>query len=161
MPLPAEIAALVETFAANGANYIASGFKEAQVRQQFIDPLYAALGWDVANTTGYVEAYKEVMHQDAPKIGCETKAPDYSFRIGGNRKFFVEAKKPSVVPKDNPEPAYQLRRYSWSAKLPLGILNDFQEFAIYYTCVKPAAADNAVVARLFDHRDDKPSRHLS
>ena len=52
MPLPAEIAALIATFAANEADYTAPDFKEAQVRQQFIDPLFAALGWDVANTAG-------------------------------------------------------------------------------------------------------------
>jgi len=155
MALPSAIAALIETFAANESDYTASEFKEAQVRQQFIDPFFAALGWDVANAAGYAEAYKEVIHEDALKIGGETKAPDYSFRIGGNRKFFVEAKKPSVFLKDNPEPAYQLRRYSWSAKLPLGILTDFQEFAIYDTRVKPTAADKASVARLFYCRYDE------
>jgi hypothetical protein len=159
MALPKEIAALIETFAANEADYTAPEFKEAQVRQQFIDPLFAALGWDVANTAGYAEAYKEVMHEDALKIGGETKAPDYSFRIGGNRKFFVEAKKPSVLIKDHPEPAYQLRRYSWSAKLPLGILTDFQEFAIYDGRVKPAASDKASVARLFYCRYDELEKH--
>jgi predicted type IV restriction endonuclease len=82
MALPSEIAALIETFAAHEADYTAPDFKEAQVRQQFIDPFFAALGWDVANTTGYAEAYKEVIHEDALKIGGETKAPDYSFRIG-------------------------------------------------------------------------------
>jgi hypothetical protein len=159
MALPKEIAALIETFAANEADYTAPEFKEAQVRQQFIDPFFAALGWDVANTSGYAEAYKEVMHEDALKIGGETKAPDYSFRIGGNRKFFVEAKKPSVLIKDHPEPAYQLRRYSWSAKLPLGILTDFQEFAIYDGRVKPAVSDKASVARLFYCRYDELEKH--
>ena len=89
MALPSAIAALIETFAANESDYTASEFKEAQVRQQFIDPFFAALGWDVANTAGYSEAYKEVMHEDALKIGGEIKAPDYSFRIGGNRKDSV------------------------------------------------------------------------
>lgn len=159
MPLPAEIAALVETFAAHEDAYTAPEFKEAQVRQQFIDPLFAALGWDVANTAGYAEAYKEVIHEDALKIGGETKAPDYSFRIGGNRKFFVEAKKPAVLIKDHPEPAYQLRRYSWSAKLPLGILTDFQEFAVYDTRVKPAPTDKASAARLFYCRYDELEKH--
>ncbi|MFA6287542.1 MAG: Eco57I restriction-modification methylase domain-containing protein [Opitutaceae bacterium] len=159
MALPAEIAALIETFAANEADYTAPEFKEAQVRQQFIDPFFAALGWDVANTAGYAEAYKEVIHEDAIKIGGETKAPDYSFRIGGNRKFFVEAKKPSVSLKDNPEPAFQLRRYSWTVKLPLGILTDFQEFAIYDTRVKPVASDKTSVARLFYCRYDELEKH--
>ena len=44
MALPSEIAALIETFAANEADYTAPEFKEAQVRQQFIDPFFAALG---------------------------------------------------------------------------------------------------------------------
>lgn len=159
MPFPAEIAALVETFAAHEDDYTSPEFKEAQVRQQFLDPLFAALGWDVANTAGYAEAYKEVIHEDALKIGGETKAPDYSFRIGGQRKFFVEAKKPSVLIKDHPEPAYQLRRYSWSAKLPLGILTDFQEFAVYDTRVKPSPSDKASAARLFYCRYDELAKN--
>jgi len=69
-----------------------------------------------------------VIHEDAIKVGSATKAPDYAFRIGGTRKFFVEAKRPSVGIKDDPEPAYQLRRYAWSAKLSLSILSDFEEF---------------------------------
>jgi hypothetical protein len=159
MALPSEIAALIATFASNEADYTSPEFKEAQVRQQFIDPLFAALGWDVANTAGYAEAYKEVVHEDALKIGGETKAPDYSFRVGGQRKFFVEAKKPAVLIKDHPEPAYQLRRYSWSAKLPLGILTDFQEFAVYDTRVKPAPTDKASAARLFYCRYDELKKH--
>jgi hypothetical protein len=47
------------------------------------------------------------------------------------RKFFLEAKKPSISVKGDVGPAYQLRRYAWSAKLPLSILTDFEEFAVY------------------------------
>jgi len=66
------------------------------VRREFIDPMFAALGWDVDNRAGYAEAYKDVIHEDAIKVGGATKAPDYCFRVGGTRKFFVEAKKPAV-----------------------------------------------------------------
>ena len=38
-----------------------------------------------------MSAPKEVIHEDTVKIGDNTKAPDYSFRIGGTRKYFVEA----------------------------------------------------------------------
>ena len=51
------------------------------------------------------------------KVSRATKAPDYAFRIGGARKFFVEAKKPSVNLEGNISPTFQLRRYAWSAKL--------------------------------------------
>ncbi|HQL22393.1 MAG TPA: type I restriction endonuclease, partial [Opitutaceae bacterium] len=149
MPLPDSIRDRIELFARNEEQYRDPSYKEAQLRQEFLDPFFAALGWDMENKAGHAEPYKDVIHEDAIKIGGETKAPDYSFRIGGNRKFFVEAKKPAVLIKDDPAPAYQLRRYSWSAKLPLGILTDFQEFAIYDTRIRPAVGDKAQVARIF------------
>src|SRR5674476_888517 len=96
-------------------------YNETQVRRDFIDPLFKALGWDMDNSAGYAEAYRDVIHEDAIKVGVSTRAPDYSFRIGGQRKFFLEAKKPSVNVKEDAEPAFQLRRYAWSAKLPLSI----------------------------------------
>ena len=86
------------------------------------------LAWDMSNSKGYAEAYKDVVHEDAVKIGRGTKAPDYAFRIGGVRKFFVETKAPHRNLKNDPHPAFQLRRYAWSAKLPLSILTDFEEF---------------------------------
>ncbi len=93
--------------------------------------MFQALGWDMDNTQGYAASYKEVIHEDAVKVAGVTKAPDYAFRIGGVRKFFLEAKKPAVNIKEDIHPAYQLRRYAWSAKLPLSILCDFEEFAVY------------------------------
>lgn len=150
MPVPAIIAERIETFGRNLDSYLGPEYKEAQLRREFLDPFFEALGWDVSNRAGYAEAYKDVVHEDTLRIsGVGTKAPDYSFRIGGTRKFFVEAKKPSVSLKDDPEPAAQLRRYSWSAKLPLGIVTDFQEFAIYDTRVRPREGDKAAVARIF------------
>ena len=61
------------------------------------------------NEAGYGEAYKDVVHEDAIKIGGVTKAPGYAFRIGGMRKFFVEAKRPGVNIKNDPDPAYLLQ----------------------------------------------------
>jgi hypothetical protein len=149
MPIPASIAERVETFRRNLESYVAADYKETELRREFLDPLFAALGWDVFNLQGYAEAYKDVVHEDMLKINGQSTAPDYSFRIGGNRKFFVEAKKPAVRIKDDPIPAAQLRRYSWTAKLPLGIVTDFQEFAIYDTRIRPRADDKASTGRIF------------
>ena len=126
------IADLVERFTDQFASYKKADYNETLVRRDFIDPFFKALGWDIDNSQGYAEAYREVIHEDKIKISGATKAPDYSFRLsGGKRLFFVEAKKPSVVVKDEIEPAYQIRRYAWSAKMPISILTDFEEFAIY------------------------------
>jgi hypothetical protein len=149
MPIPPSITDRIALFSRNEADHTSPDYKEARLRLEFLDPLFTALGWDVNNTQGNAEAYKDVIYEDAIKIGGETKAPDYSFRIGGTRKFFVEAKKPSVDLKSDPAPAHQLRRYSWTVKLPLGIVTDFQEFAIYDTRIRPFASDKASVARVF------------
>ncbi|MFA0821563.1 MAG: Eco57I restriction-modification methylase domain-containing protein [Methanomethylovorans sp.] len=148
MPAPSEIIELVERFDQYSAKYKSNSYNETQVRREFIDPLFKALGWDVDNTQAYDERYKEVIHEDAVKVGGKTKAPDYSFRIGGVRKFFVEAKKPAVNLKENPEPAYQLRRYAWSAKLPVSILTDFEEFIVFDCTRKPSPNDNSSLGRI-------------
>ena len=82
---------LVERFRYNLGVYKKPTYNETQVRQEFINPFFEALGWDVNNKQGHAEQYKDVVHEDAIKVGRSTRAPDYSFRIGGQRKFFVEA----------------------------------------------------------------------
>ncbi|NWG30230.1 MAG: Eco57I restriction-modification methylase domain-containing protein [Rhodocyclaceae bacterium] len=148
MPAPAELRALVERFEANLDSYRSGAYNETLLRRDFLDPLFRLLGWDVDNSQGYAEAFREVVHEDAIKVGGSTKAPDYCFRIGGRRIFFLEAKKPSVVIKDDPGPAYQLRRYAWSANLALSILSDFEEFAVYDCRIKPAPGDKPAKGRL-------------
>jgi type I restriction-modification system DNA methylase subunit/predicted type IV restriction endonuclease len=148
MTVPAKVSELVERFDRNLNAYKQGRYNETQLRLEFINPLFEELGWDIINKQGYAEAYKEVVHEDAIKVGGATKAPDYSFRIGGTRKFFLEAKKPSVDIKQDIHPAYQLRRYAWSAKLPLSILTDFEEFAVYDCRVKPVKTDKASHSRI-------------
>ena len=92
---PSRVIELIETFERNIETYRSQQYNEAQLRREFIDPFFEELGWDVTNKAGHAQAYKDVIHEDAIKIGGYTKAPDYCFRIGGTRKFFLEAKKPS------------------------------------------------------------------
>jgi len=149
MPAPAALLDLLARFEQQLDAYRSGAYNETQLRREFLDPLFKALGWDMDNEQGYAEAYKEVIHEDAIRIGGAVKAPDYCFRIGGTRKFFLEAKKPSVCIKDEPSPAFQLRRYAWSAKLPLSLLSDFEEFAVYDGRIKPHKNDAAGAARIF------------
>ncbi len=146
--LPPIIAELVARFDQNSEAYRNAGYNETQLRREFLDPFFEALGWDVSNRGGLAEAYKDVIHEDAVKVGGATKAPDYSFRIGGARKFFVEAKKPAVNVKGDPAPAYQVRRYAWSAKLSLSILTDFEEFAVYDCRKRPSPNDKPSADRI-------------
>jgi predicted type IV restriction endonuclease len=104
MPIPATVQELVERFDLNRAAYHSGRYNEAQVRQEFINPFWEALGWDVYNRQGYSERFKEVVHEDALVVQGKNKAPDYAFRLGGQRVFLVEAKKPAVRIKDEVSP---------------------------------------------------------
>lgn len=91
MTAPSEVLDLVERFDRHREAYRSGRYNETQLRREFLDPLFKALGWDMDNEKGYAEAYKDVVHEDAVKVGGLTKAPDYAFRIGGVRKFFVRS----------------------------------------------------------------------
>jgi len=90
---PKEIVDLIEKFERNILEYKTSTYNEAQTRQEFINPFFKALGWDMDNEQGFSGAYKEVVHEASLKVGNTTKAPDYAFKIGESIKFLVEAKK--------------------------------------------------------------------
>ncbi len=126
-------------------------YNETEVRVQFINPLFEALGWDMDNRTGR----GEVKHEDKIAIAGKAKAPDYGFYLDARRRFFVEAKKPAVNLAADTQPAFQLRRYAWTAKLPLSVLTDFEELAVYDTRVRPHVGDAPTVARLRYWRYDQ------
>jgi len=73
--VPSRVAELVETFDRHIEAYRSLQYNETQVRREFIDPFFEELGWDVTNKAGYAQAYKDVIHEDAIKIGGATKAP--------------------------------------------------------------------------------------
>jgi predicted type IV restriction endonuclease len=157
--VPDPVVRLVERFERNRDSYLAGGINETQLRQEFINPFFSCLGWDIENKQGYAPAYREVIFEDSLRVGAETKAPDYCFRIGGMRKFFVEAKKPAVNIATGVAPAFQLKRYAWTAKLPLSILTDFEEFAVYDCRARPFKTDKSSIGRIkFLEFKDYPER---
>jgi len=127
--------------------YTSPEYKELRLRQEFLDPFFSALGWDVTNTQGYSGRYRDVVIKETMKVGGAVRAPDYTFRLGGEAVFLAEAKKPSVDLHSDPGPALQLRSYGWTKSVPISVLTDFQELATYNTRVRPTAADKAATAR--------------
>ena len=81
-----EVAELVKYFANNRDAYHDPTFKEAQARQEFIDPFFTALGWDVRNAQHLAPRHREVVVEDSLEIAGQKKAPDYVFRVDGKRK---------------------------------------------------------------------------
>lgn len=140
-----EVGKLVEKFSREESRFRRSDYNETQVRREFIDPLFGALGWDVGDS-------RVVKHEDVTTVretdGNRTKKhPDYGFYLNGTLRFYVEAKKPAVNLLASPEYAYQVRRYGWSANLPACVLTDFEELLIYDCRIRPDYNDAATVAR--------------
>jgi len=150
------IADLVARFNSNKSFYTTSKlYKEEEAKVEFINPMMEALGWDVHNKQGLGPNFKEVVFEETLAVGKETKAPDYSFRLGGQLIYYLEAKKPSVNIKDDRSPAFQARRYGWSAKIPIVILTDFEEFAVYETTSKPKEHERASTNRVLFYTCDE------
>jgi hypothetical protein len=141
---------LVENFKHNESEYTknGSGYNETEVRRDFIDPFFEALGWDVSNKGGLSQHTREVIHEDSVDVEDQNKKPDYAFRAGGIRKYFVEAKKPSVKIESDSKSSFQLKRYGWSAKMPVSVLTNFNYLIIYDCRTPPNEADDYRIGRL-------------
>ena len=142
------ITELVDQFNEGYDNYKKITYSEAKTRGTFIDEFFNALGWDIHNLDGHDESYRDVIPEDKIKVEGRTKAPDYCFTIYGQRKFFVEAKKPSIPIVTDNSSVFQLRRYGYHKKLPISIITNFEEFIIYDCTKKPFITEKTSVGRI-------------
>jgi predicted type IV restriction endonuclease len=77
MPAPEKIKQLIQTFEQN-LNEYRTHKNETELRRQFLDPFFEALGWDVSNYKGYDERRKEVAHELSVEIDGQQKKADYN-----------------------------------------------------------------------------------
>ena len=96
-----------------------------------------------------------MQHADAENI--TGRRPDYTFRIDQKPRFYVEAKKPSEDLERNKKHAFQVRSYGWNTRLPISVLTDFQELAVYDCRLPPNEQDlyNKDVAEARQALDEK------
>ncbi|HEU5002590.1 MAG TPA: N-6 DNA methylase [Actinomycetota bacterium] len=149
---------LTRTFASNVPYYKSSAYSETATRNQFIDPLFEALGWDVGDRQG-LGPRRDVLVENRQQT--ETSAageedwdvdlsedevaertptnlyPDYVFRVDLRNRLVAEAKKPSVDLQHR-APAFQAKSYAWTMRLPLAILTDFEELRVFDARYRPS-----------------------
>ena len=124
---------LLQRFEAGKAHYLSKGYLEAQARLDFITPFFEGLGWDVRNEAGLPHHEREVIVES----GAEQGRPDYSFRLGGQTKFFVESKSPSESLEETRH-ILQAKGYAWNTReVFFVILTDFEEFRFYDATFRP------------------------
>ncbi len=129
---------LVEKYKKERGTYLSERYNESQLRADFLDEFFELLGWDIKNTSGKSTFEREVILEEGLQTGKTSKKPDYTFRLYNERKFFLEAKKPHVKIENIDEPAFQVRRYGFTAKLKISVLSNF-EYLIIYDCSAPVA----------------------
>jgi len=145
MTIPVRLLDLVARFAADESKLTtsASGYQETEARIEYIDPLFELFGWDMANANGIPNNLKDVLREESQE--GNGGRPDYTFRIASTKKFFLEAKKPSVDITNNKAAAFQIRSYGHTVGLPVSILTNFRTLRIYDTRLEPKAGDDADV----------------
>ncbi|MBI5574329.1 MAG: N-6 DNA methylase [Elusimicrobia bacterium] len=114
-----EIKKLIQKYETVKTDDRINDYKEEMTKKDFILPLFRALGWDVENSS-------EVSAEDAVSGG----RVDYSFKLVGIIKFFVEAK-PLKADLNNPEYSEQAINYSWHKGVQWAVLTDFEGLKLY------------------------------
>jgi len=126
-----EVERLVDRFASLRARN-RRRYNEAATRQEFILPLFDALGWSIRDT-------REVSPEEQVSRGFV----DFAFRIQGIPRFFLETKKiPANL--DDPRWARQAINYSWLKGVTWAVLSDFEGLKIFNAEWQEAAPARAV-----------------
>lgn len=131
------VASLVHSFARGKAHYVGSGaYQEAEVRTDFIDKFFMALGWDVSHQHQRNPYRQEVKIEKSTK---DSGKADYAFAVApyyGRIRFLVEAKRPqvSILSENN---CFQTIRYGWPLGVPICVLTDFNSLHILDTRFRP------------------------
>lgn len=133
------VANLVKDFKTNESKFLSPNYSEADVRKDFIDKFFDAMGWDVYHNEQKNPYEQEAKIERGITIGRQQKRADYAFYIKPNFrdvKFFVEAKKPSRS-LSNADDYFQACRYGWNAGTQITFLTDFEELIVLDCRTKP------------------------
>lgn len=156
---------LVTTFRENEREFLAPSYSEVDVRKDFIDKFWIALGWDVNHDLQKNPYERQVKVENNVNVEGRMKKADYAFLAPNFRDvlFFVEAKKPARN-IDNPNDYFQTVRYGWNAGTSLSILTDFEQFRLLDCRYKPdvhAALNRAVKKFHFtEYADEEKFREI-
>jgi type I restriction-modification system DNA methylase subunit len=135
-----QVKGLAERFALNESAYLSPKYQEAEVRQDFLDNFFVALGWDVYHKEHPNPYEREVKIEKSVIVGDRGKKADYAFYTAPNflqPRFMAEAKKPSRQ-LQNQYDCFQAMRYGWNSNTPLAVLTDFEQFLVLDSRSKPS-----------------------
>jgi len=68
MPAPDVIHRLVRRIEEHLDSYRSGKYNETQLRREFLDPFFEALGWGVFSRGGIAEIFRDVVHEDSLEV---------------------------------------------------------------------------------------------
>ena len=123
-----QIQKLVEKYQRVAETGKIKSYNEAQTRNEFIEPLFEFLGWDMRNLT----TDNEVTTEENVSGG----RVDLAFRFNGIPALFLEAKAMKVN-LDEWKWAEQAINYSWNKSVTWAILTDFESIKVFNAEIPP------------------------
>ncbi len=96
-------------------------YNETPIRNDFIDPLFEALGWNIHDNA--------ILAREDPVI--HRKRVDYAFKIRNVTRFLLEAKPPRYS-LDDIENIRQATDYAWNLGVDWVVLCNFDELRVFY-----------------------------
>lgn len=135
------ISNLVESFE-NKLDYIKTSgkYKEAQIEDEFIKPLFKYLNWNISNEGIRNVSEREFIVQAQGRHG---KEPDYLLQLDQIPRFYIEAKHSKYDLRKRTDYIWQAYSYAYStqslskhSKVDFALLTDFEEFR-FFDCTFP------------------------
>ncbi len=117
-----EIARLIEKYEKVVSDGREESYNEDMTKNDFIEPLFEVLGWDVRN--------KFTIDEMTLEEKISRKKVDYAFRINSLIKFFVETKS-LKVDIDDTGPIKQAINYAYTKGIRWIVLTNFKELTIF------------------------------
>ena len=130
-----ELSRLVDAFHRNIGHYQDQGYDESSLRNDFLNPFWRALGWDIENRAGLPQPLREVQIETRVHIAGRQKRADYIFRTDGIDRFVSEAKRPTE--ELGRKAAYQSQRYAFNLKLLIATLTNFKTLQVFVVGGRP------------------------
>jgi adenine-specific DNA-methyltransferase len=116
-------------------------YKEAQIEDEFIKPLFRYLNWNISNEGIQNPADREFIVQAQGRNG---KEPDYLLKLDKKPLLYIEAKHSKYDLQKRTDYIWQAYSYAYSTqtrpkyeKVDFALLTDFEEFR-FFDCTFPA-----------------------
>ncbi len=155
----ADLARLVAHFSSQLPFHASPEYSEAKLREDFLNPFFAALGWDVGNRKALIHTEREVDVEVRTAFSGRQRRADYVFRVARVEWFTCEAKKPSESLHGGH--AYQAKSDAYARGIPFAVLSDFEETRLYVVGARPRRSDPATMGQWRHLRFDQYVDHAS